>query len=79
VPVVFVNFDSLQAGRFGFLTHGTMTVKECVAKHGAEEVHRLAPSVGGVFTLRRREHVIEIQVLPGSGAVDAVTVKEVAP
>src|SRR5262245_16579093 len=58
-PLLYVNFDDLQAGRFGFLTHGTMTVKECVAKHGAEEVYRFAPSVGGVFSLRRREHEIE--------------------
>jgi hypothetical protein len=75
-PVAFVNFDRLQAGRFGFLTHGVMTVKECVAKHGAEEVHRLRPSLGGVFALRRASHSIEIQLPPGAGALDALIVKE---
>jgi hypothetical protein len=75
--VTFVNFDSLYAGKFGFLTHGVMTVEECVAKHDAEEVHRVKPSVGGVVNLRRSTHRLEIQLLPGSGPLDAVVVKEV--
>jgi hypothetical protein len=79
-PVMFVNFDSgLGAARFGFLTHGSATVRECVVLHGAEEVHRLKASLGGVLHLRRGNHTFDVDLLPGSGPVDSVTIKEAAP
>ena len=78
-PVLFVNFDrNLGAARFGFMTHGVATVSDLTAWHGAEEVHRMHPSMGGVFHLRRSNHSLEVELLSGGSALDVVTVKELS-
>ena len=78
-PALFVNFDKLGAARFGFVTHGVVSVSELSAWHGAEEVHHMHPSQGGVFHLRRANHVLEVDLLPGGSSLDCVTVKEISP
>jgi hypothetical protein len=79
-PVLFVNFDrGLGAARFGFQTHGTATVRSLTAYRGTEEVHRMRLSEGAVFHLLRGTHRIEIELLPGGAALDAVTLKDAQP
>ena len=79
-PVLFVNFDrNLGAARFGFLTHGLATVREMSAKMGLDEVYRMRLSQGGVVHLRRGNHSLEFELLPSGAALDAATVKEMAP
>ena len=79
-PMLSVNFDNkLGAGRFGFLTHGVVTVSGMTAWMHAEEVHRVHPSQGGVFHLRRADHNLEVELLSGGSALDCVTVKASAP
>jgi hypothetical protein len=79
-PVLFVNFDrGLGAARFGFLTHGTATVKSMTAYRGTEEVHRMRLTEGAVFHLARGQHRIEIELLPGGAAFHAVTLKDAQP
>jgi hypothetical protein len=78
--VLFVNFDrGLGAARFGFLTHGAATVRSIAAYRGPDEVHRLRLSEGAVFRLLRGAHRIEIELLPGGAALDAVTVRDAQP
>ena len=76
-PLLKLNFDrGLGAGRFGFLTHGVAQVTDLRAWMESEEVYAMKPSEGGVIHLRRGNHVLEFDLLPGGAAIDAVTVKE---
>ena len=76
-PLVKVNFDrGLGAGRFGFLTHGVVQVTDLRAWMEAEEVYAMKPSEGGVVTLRRGPHTVDVELLPGGAALDSVTVQE---
>ncbi len=78
--LLFVNFDrNLGAARFGFLTHGLATVRSLVATRGAEEVHRLRPSEGGVLRLRSGTHSVEVELMAGGASVAALTVKDTIP
>ena len=79
-PLMFVNFDrGLGAARFGALTHGRASLHAMAAWRGAEEVHRMKLGEGGIMSLRRGEHTIVVELLPGGAALDAIVVKEVTP
>ena len=72
-----VNFDrGLGAGRFGFLTHGVVQVTDLRAWMEAEEVYAMKVSEGGVVTLHRGPHTLDVDLLPGGAALESVSVQE---
>ncbi|MCC7139313.1 MAG: hypothetical protein IT460_12900 [Planctomycetes bacterium] len=76
-PLLAVNFDrNLGAARFGFLTHGVVVVRSMIAARGGEEVYRSKFATGGVFPWSKGVHVVEVELLPGGAALDAVVVRE---
>jgi hypothetical protein len=76
-PVIALNFDAgLGAAKFGFLTHGAVALQSLVATRSGEEVHRAKFGEGGVFDLRRGNHVLEVEMLPSGAPLDAVTIKD---